>query len=235
MRVTPADIKNKFFKKVLTGGYDRDEVNAFLMTIAGEWEKVLDDYKEQKIKLEIAEKEVKQLREIESSLFRTLKTAEDTSSQIVNQANQAADIKLKEVQMQAEIILQAARGKAQSLVDEAEIKARHIMESVLTELKTIEKDIRTLETQKDNLIVEMKGLVNDTLEKINRIDGRLSKVSFEEKIKDVKIYVDETTKPIELPPATPKLPEKSSLSTENTTLPSYNPKQPGIGSFFDEI
>ena len=231
MRITAADIKNKFFKKVLTGGYDREEVNAFLLVIANDWERVLDDYKEQKIRLEIAEKEVRQLREIENSLFKTLKTAEDTSSQIVTQANQAADVKLKEVQNQANMILQTARAKAQSLTDEAEIKARHIMENMLLELKALEKDFRSLEVQKDNLIVELKGLMTDTLERVNRIDSRLNKVTFDEKIKETRIYLENTEKPA---PLMQQLPEKTNLSSENN-LPNLTPKNPSTGSFFDEI
>jgi len=45
-----------------------------------------------KIKLEASENEVEKLREVESSLFKTLKTAEDTGANLIDQANKLAEI-----------------------------------------------------------------------------------------------------------------------------------------------
>ena len=52
----------------------------------------IDENKSFQIKLEHAEKEVQKLREVESSLFKTLKTAEDTGANLVDQANKAAEL-----------------------------------------------------------------------------------------------------------------------------------------------
>lgn len=85
MKVTPLEIRQKGFEKKLRG-YDKDEVNAFLLSLSQEWERVLDESKELKIKLETSEREVQKLREVENSLFKTLKTAEDTGANVVEQA-----------------------------------------------------------------------------------------------------------------------------------------------------
>ena len=77
MKITPLEIRQKSFEKKLRG-YDKDEVNAFLLSLSQEWEQVQDQLKELKIKFQNAENEIKQLREVENSLFKTLKTAEDT-------------------------------------------------------------------------------------------------------------------------------------------------------------
>jgi cell division initiation protein len=69
MRITPIEIRQKEFEKKLRG-YDKDDVNAFLKTLSSEWERIVDENKEMKIKLEQSEKEVMKLREVESSLFR---------------------------------------------------------------------------------------------------------------------------------------------------------------------
>ena len=71
MKITPIEIRQKQFEKKLRG-YDKDEVNAFLLSLSQEWEKVMDELKELKIKLEASQKEVDKLREVESSLFKTL-------------------------------------------------------------------------------------------------------------------------------------------------------------------
>jgi cell division initiation protein len=60
-----------------------------------EWERILDENKELRIKLESTEREVTKLREVESSLYKTLKTAEDTGANVIEQARMAADLHLR--------------------------------------------------------------------------------------------------------------------------------------------
>ena len=45
MKVTPLEIRKKSFEKVFRG-YDKDEVNAFLVSLSQAWEKVMDENKE---------------------------------------------------------------------------------------------------------------------------------------------------------------------------------------------
>ena len=76
-------------------------MNAFLQTLSQEWERVMDEGKELRIKFEAAEREVLKLREVEVSLFKTLKTAEDTGANVIEQARQAADLSMRESQLAA--------------------------------------------------------------------------------------------------------------------------------------
>jgi len=86
MKVTPLEIRQKTFEKVFRG-YDKDEVHAYLQSLSQEWERLIGENKELTIKLESAENEIKKLREVESSLYKTLKTAEDTGASMIEQAN----------------------------------------------------------------------------------------------------------------------------------------------------
>ena len=86
MKITPLEIRQKTFEKKIRG-YDKDEVNAFLLSLSQEWERMIDSSKELKYRLEVSENEVKKLREVESSLFKTLKTAEDTGANMIQQAD----------------------------------------------------------------------------------------------------------------------------------------------------
>src|ERR1043166_1076647 len=101
MRITPLEIRQKSFEKVLRG-YDKDEVNAFLQSLSQEWERNLDEVKELKMRLDSTEREVNKLREVESSLFKTLKTAEDTGASVIDQANKTAELILRENQLNAD-------------------------------------------------------------------------------------------------------------------------------------
>ena len=88
MKITPIEIRQHTFEKGLRG-YRTEDVDAFLVSLSQEWERLTSEYKMLKMQLEIAEKELGKLKEVEMTLFRTLKTAEDTSTQITEQANNA--------------------------------------------------------------------------------------------------------------------------------------------------
>ena len=118
MKITPLEIRQKIFEKKLRG-YDKDEVQAFLVTMSQEWERVLDEVKELKIKLQSSEKEGQKLREVENSLFKTLKTAEDAGANVVEQANRAADLHLRETQWKAEAMINEAKNSAKTIIDDS--------------------------------------------------------------------------------------------------------------------
>ena len=115
MKVTPLEIRKKSFEKVFRG-YDKDDVNAYLVSLSQAWEKVMDENKELTIKLESAEKEIAKLREIENSLFKTLKTAEDTGANMIEQANKTAELHMKETQMKVDALMNESESKAKSIL-----------------------------------------------------------------------------------------------------------------------
>src|SRR5687767_6727784 len=119
MRITPLEIRQKTFEKNFRG-YEKDEVHAFLLTLSQEWERIVDENKEFRIKLEAAEREVTKLREVEGSLYKTLKTAEDTGASVIDQAKKAAELHLKESQLRAEALMNEAKSKAKDTIEESE-------------------------------------------------------------------------------------------------------------------
>src|SRR5688572_29905478 len=144
MRITPLDIRQKTFEKNFRG-YEKDEVNAFLLTLSQEWERILDENKEFRIKLESAEREVSKLREVENSLYRTLKTAEDTGANVIEQARQAADLHLKESQLRAEAILSEAKTKAKDTIEESDMRAKQILAEMEDRLKSLVEEYKRLD------------------------------------------------------------------------------------------
>lgn len=146
MKIAPLEIKQKTFETSFRG-YDKDEVNAFLLSLSVEWERLLEVYKDLKMKYDTADKEVQKLREIESSLFKTLKTAENTGANIIEQANKTAELHIKEAQIKADVLINDAKDM----------------------VKEIRQDYRMIENYRDDLLIELKNLVNDTLEKVNKI------------------------------------------------------------------
>src|SRR5436190_8420463 len=126
MKITPIEIRQKSFERTLRG-YDKDEVNAFLQSLSQEWERTVDECKELRIKLEATEKEVGKLREVETSLFKTLKTAEDTGALTIDQAKKAAELHVREAQIGAEALLNEARDKARNTIEEVDALSKQLL------------------------------------------------------------------------------------------------------------
>jgi len=168
MKVTPLEIRQKNFE-VNFRGYNKDEVNAFLLTLSQEWERLMDEAKELRLKLEASEKEVAKLREVENSLFKTLKTAEDTGSNLIEQSRQAAELLLRETQLKADAVLNEAKTKAKDLTDEAELHARQRLAEMEMRLKALAENYKKLENTRDDLLHELRRIAQDTLERAERI------------------------------------------------------------------
>jgi cell division initiation protein len=167
MRITPLDIRQKTFEKNFRG-YEKDEVNGFLLTLSQEWERVLDENKECRIKLESAEREVSKLREVESSLYKTLKTAEDTGANVIDQARRTAELHVRESQLKADAMINEAKLKARDTIEESDTRAREILEEMEDRLKILVESYKKMQTLRDDLLADLKHLGSDVLDRVER-------------------------------------------------------------------
>jgi cell division initiation protein len=167
MRITPLEIRQKTFEKNFRG-YEKDEVNAFLLTLSQEWERILDESKELRIKLESSEREVSKLREVENSLYKTLKTAEDTGANVIEQARQTAELHLRESQLKAEAMLNEAKSKAKDTIEESDMRAKQLLAEMEDRLKLLVENYKKLESSRDDLLTELKRIASDALERAER-------------------------------------------------------------------
>lgn len=167
MRITPIEIRQKTFEKNFRG-YEKDEVHAFLLTLSQEWERISDESKELRIRLESAEREVSKLREVEGSLYKTLKTAEDTGAHVVEQARTQAELILRESQLKSDALLNEAKSRARDVIEESDMRAREIVAEMEDRLKHLADQYRKLESARDEMLAELRRLANDTSDRIER-------------------------------------------------------------------
>ncbi|MFN4146615.1 MAG: DivIVA domain-containing protein [Runella sp.] len=193
MKITPIEIRQHTFQRGLRG-YDIEEVGAFLASLSNEWERVLNENKMLKMQLEIAEKELNKLREVELTMFRMLKTAEDTSAQMTEQAKTAAEKYIEEARQKAEELVNEARKKGNMLVVDAENQAKYVREEIMGEFKGHERDLKAMEKYRDNLIVQLKALANNTTDSIERFEKKFSQATVKEKIEELKAQVSQSLK-----------------------------------------
>jgi cell division initiation protein len=167
MKITPLEIRQKQFERTMRG-YDKDEVSGFLVTLSSEWERMQDDAKEMRLKLDSSEREVIKLREVEGSLYKTLKTAEDTGSNLIEQAHKAAELHMRETQLKAEGMLNEVKAKAKDTVELAEDTAKQMLGEMEERLKSMIQQYKTLESQRDNLLADLKRLAGETMDRVER-------------------------------------------------------------------
>lgn len=167
MKITPLEIRQKSFEKTLRG-YDKDEVNAFLLSLSQEWERIQDEVKDLHKKFEAAEKEVVKHREVENTLYRTLKTAEDTGASVVEQANKSAALLLGESQLKADAMMNEAKTKARNIIEEAEQTAKSLVEDMEDKLRGLADQYKTMELHRDNLLADLKRFASETMERVER-------------------------------------------------------------------
>jgi cell division initiation protein len=247
MKITPLEIRQKSFEKNFRG-YNQDEVNAFLQTLSQEWERLSDEGKELRIKLEACEREVVKLREVENSLFKTLKTAEDTGANVIEQARQSAELVLRESQLKADAMLNEAKVKAHNTIEEAETRAKQTLVEMEDRLKEMAEGYKKLENTRDELLMELKRISQDTIERVERIKNAQRNFDADQHVKQARkeikrtIFPNEELSNISIPP--PMVVQQQPAATLRETAAATLTKQPvlaeanahkGVRSFFDEI
>ncbi|WP_226334233.1 DivIVA domain-containing protein [Echinicola marina] len=185
MKITPLEIRQKSFEKNFRG-YDKDEVSSFLVSLSQEWEKEMDEKRELKIKLDQVEKESAKLREVEDSLFKTLKAAEDTGASMIEQANKTAELILKEAQMNADAMISEAKSKARNIIDEADGRAKNIVEDLKAEVNSLVESYEDLLAQREIVVRNLKNLATDSLENVKQSQEDIKRINLEVHTKAVK-------------------------------------------------
>ncbi|MVM39421.1 DivIVA domain-containing protein [Spirosoma sp. HMF3257] len=216
MKITPIEIRQHTFEKGLRG-YRTEDVDAFLVSLSQEWERVTGEYKMLKMQLELAEKELGKLKEIEMTLFRTLKSAEENSAQIAEQANTAGEKYINEAKQKAEDILAEARKKTSLMVQDAENQARYLKDNILNDLKSLEHDFKALEGYKDNLAAQIRTLASNAVDSVERFEKKFSKQNLKGKIDEVSTQIKDELKQAdnEMPAEVPSEP----VAIDATDLP----------------
>jgi cell division initiation protein len=189
MKITPIEIRQHTFEKGLRG-YRTEDVDSFLISLSQEWERVTNDYKMLKMQLELAEKDLGKLKEVEMTLFRTLKTAEDTSTQITEQATKAAEQYLGEARQKADDVLADARKRSALMIQDAENQSRFLKDNILNDLKVIESDFKALEGYKESLTTQIRQMANNAIDSVDRFEKKFAQQDLKGKIDEV---VDQIT------------------------------------------
>ena len=148
MRITPLDIQQKQFPYKFRG-FDDEEVYAFLELIREEMEDLLREnasLKENAIRLE---NQVKDYKDMETTLRETLVTAQQMVEEYKSNARKEAELLVKEAELRSEALVKEAQEKVikihEDIVDLKGIR-RHFKEELK---RLIEGHLKMIEYDKE--------------------------------------------------------------------------------------
>jgi cell division initiation protein len=110
MRITPLDIQQKQFPMKFRG-FDVEEVYAFLEVIREEMEDLLRENASLKESVQRTENQIKEYRDMETTLRETLLTAQQMVEDYKTNARKEAELIAKEAELKADSLIKQAQEK----------------------------------------------------------------------------------------------------------------------------
>jgi cell division initiation protein len=148
MRITPLDIQQKQFPMKFRG-FDVEEVYAFLEIIREEMEDLLRDNANLKENIQRLETQIKDYKDMETTLRETLLTAQQMVEDYKTNARKEAELVVKEAELKADSLLKEAQEKVikihEDIVDLKGIR-RHFKEELR---RLVEGHLKMLEFDKE--------------------------------------------------------------------------------------
>ncbi len=143
MRLTPLDIREQQFRRVMRG-LDPEEVETFLATVAGEFEQLVTGQNEMRQRVVELEDKIQEYRSMEKALRDTLLTAEKVMGDAKESAQREATLIIRE----AEVAAQRSKGRLQQ------------------ELSQLQHDIGEMRRAKDGYLTRVRWLLRSHLEMV---------------------------------------------------------------------
>lgn len=117
MKITPVDITNKEFRKMLRG-YDPEEVDEFLDQIVEDYEELFKENSLLKEKINAMNEKIEHYSKIESTIQNTLLLAQNAAEQAKISSQKEADMVIKHANDSAKKILDKAHTDVVSITQE---------------------------------------------------------------------------------------------------------------------
>jgi len=148
MRITPLDIQQKQFSNRFRG-FDMEEVDSFLELIREEMEELLRENANLREESRRYEKQLKEYKNIETTLKDTLVSTQQMVEEYRNNAKKESELILKETELKAEDILREAQDKIVKIHEDiTDLKGvrRHFKEELR---RLVESHLRMMEFDKE--------------------------------------------------------------------------------------
>ena len=206
MKITPMEINNKEFKKVIRG-YNPEEVDEFLDKIVEDYEEAFKENAVLKEKLAAINEKVDHYAKIENTIQSTLLLAQNTAEQAKINAQKEADIIVRKANETAQRILDKSHEDVIKINTEFDnvkqefikfrAKFRNFMNTQLETFDDLEKDyVKNFNITKTTDEITEKGIVIDdeidnNIEEIQepiRVEEEIVEDDLNDEINDIKSF-----------------------------------------------
>jgi DivIVA domain-containing protein len=167
--LTPEDIVNHEFKQALRG-YAVQEVDDLLDRLADQLERAERDIEELRRRLVEADARTTEALATESSLKRTLITAQDAAQRTMDDAQAHADTVREEAEREATERLGDALGRAAAMLDEAESEAGTIRASYRSEQEGAAARVAELAAIEGRYRTRLRALLEEQLHRLEVLE-----------------------------------------------------------------
>ncbi|HEX7280550.1 MAG TPA: DivIVA domain-containing protein [Vicinamibacterales bacterium] len=149
MKVTPLDLRQQRFQTVMRG-YDRGEVQAFLLEAADDYENALRE--NDKLRQDVAKLDavLGEHRGQERNLRNTLLTAQKLADEIKEQAQSEAELIVREAEGRADLLLQKAQARLEDVqreIDGLRMKRREVENDIEALVRTLTTTLEFIRDQ----------------------------------------------------------------------------------------
>lgn len=119
MSLTPIDIQNKEFSRVLRG-YKVDEVDEFMEQLSKDFEQAIKDKMALEEEKKQLEEKLTQYQKLEQTLHNAIIVAQETAEDVKRNANREAELIRREAEKDSQRIVEEARYKSSRILAEHE-------------------------------------------------------------------------------------------------------------------
>lgn len=149
MKVTPLDLRQQRFKTVMRG-YDRGEVQAFLLEVSDDYENALREMDRLRQEVSKLEAVLGEHRGQERNLRNTLLTAQKLADDVKENAQTEAGLIIREAEGQRDLILQKAQARLEDMQREIEglrMKRREVENDIESLIRTLNSTLEFIREQ----------------------------------------------------------------------------------------
>lgn len=149
MKVTPLDLRQQRFQTVMRG-YDRGEVQAFLLEVADDYENALRD--NDKLRQDVAKLDavLGEHRGQERNLRNTLLTAQKLGDEMKEHAQAEAALIIREADGRADLLLQKSQSRLEDIqreIDGLRMKRREVENDIEALIRTLTSTLEFIRDQ----------------------------------------------------------------------------------------
>jgi cell division initiation protein len=135
MKISPIEIRQQEFTKKMRG-YDPDEVQNFLESLAEELEKLNSENESLKEEVQSLTDQINEYKKIEQNLQATLLKAQENSAKSMEATKKQTGLMIKEAELKASQIIEKARESTNDIRN-AVVNLREEKDLILSKLKAI--------------------------------------------------------------------------------------------------